>query len=101
MSIMTSAAFCPIATATPQIEPANFLNLLIVDDERSIREACREVAQSLGFTTFVADFAEHAYRFSTPKPSTPFCWICACPAREAWKRCAASKSAGRKPSSLW
>src|SRR5271169_3283514 len=61
MNIMTSAALSPIAV-TPQMEPANFLNLLIVDDERSIREACREVAQSLGFTTFVADSAEHAYR---------------------------------------
>src|SRR5580700_4566194 len=62
---MTSAALMsPIHTTltTPQIEPANFLNLLIVDDERSIREACREVALSLGFTTFVADSAEHAYR---------------------------------------
>ena len=28
-----------------QIEGANFLNLLIVDDDRAIREACREVAQ--------------------------------------------------------
>jgi DNA-binding NtrC family response regulator len=46
----------------PQIEAANFLNLLIVDDERPIREACREVAQSLGFSAFVADSAEHAYR---------------------------------------
>src|SRR5580704_5491400 len=62
---MTSAALMsPMNTTltTPQIEPANFLNLLIVDDERSIREACREVALSLGFTTFVADSAEHAYR---------------------------------------
>src|SRR5664279_1879204 len=58
---MTSAALS-IASATPQIEPANFLNLLIVDDERSIREACREVAQSLGYTANVADSAEHAYR---------------------------------------
>src|SRR5579864_5851720 len=58
---MTSAALSPITTI-PQVEPANFLNLLIVDDERSIREACREVAQSLGFSTFVADSAEHAYR---------------------------------------
>src|SRR6202166_2217505 len=58
---MTSAAFSPM-TATPQIEPANFLNLLIVDDERSIREACREVAMSLGFAAYVADSAEHAYR---------------------------------------
>ena len=48
--------------AIPQIEGANFLNLLIVDDERAIREACREVAQSLGFNTFAADSAEHAYR---------------------------------------
>ena len=48
--------------ATPQIMAANFLNLLIVDDERSIRDACREVATSLGFTTHVADSAEHAYR---------------------------------------
>jgi DNA-binding NtrC family response regulator len=46
----------------PQIEGANFLNLLVVDDERAIREACREVAQSLGFNTFGADSAEHAYR---------------------------------------
>src|SRR6201981_453396 len=46
----------------PKIEVANFLNLLIVDDERSIRDACREIAQSLGFNTFAADSAEHAYR---------------------------------------
>ena len=58
---MTSAALSPIAL-TPQIEPANFLNLLIVDDERSIREACREVALSLGYSAFVADCAEQAYR---------------------------------------
>jgi len=58
---MTSPALTPI-TAAPQLEPANFLNLLIVDDERSIREACREVAQTLGFTAFVADSAEHAFR---------------------------------------
>jgi DNA-binding NtrC family response regulator len=45
-----------------QIEGANFLNLVIVDDERAIREACREVAQTLGFNTFVAESAEHAYR---------------------------------------
>ncbi|HEY4905207.1 MAG TPA: sigma-54 dependent transcriptional regulator [Candidatus Sulfotelmatobacter sp.] len=58
---MTSVTMSPILS-TPQIEPANFLNLLIVDDERPIREACREVAQSLGFNPYVADSAEHAYR---------------------------------------
>ena len=57
---MTTAA---LAAPTPvQLERANFLNLLIVDDERAIREVCREVAQSLGFNTAVADSAEHAYR---------------------------------------
>jgi DNA-binding NtrC family response regulator len=58
---MSTAAVSPVFT-TPQIQAANFLNLLIVDDERSIREACREVAQSLGFNTFTADSAEHAFR---------------------------------------
>ena len=57
---MTTAA--AISPQVPQIEGANFLNLMIVDDERAIREVCREVAQSLGFTTSVADSAEHAYR---------------------------------------
>src|SRR4051794_39851029 len=58
---MTSAALSPF-TVGPQIEPANFLNLLIVDDERAIREACREVALSLGFSAAIADSAEQAYR---------------------------------------
>ena len=58
---MTSTALSPIA-AMPQIEPANFLNLLIIDDERSIREACREIAHSLGFTAHAADSAEQAFR---------------------------------------
>src|SRR5438128_452660 len=45
-----------------QIEGANFLNLLIVDDDRAVREACRAVAQSLGFSPHVAESAEQAYR---------------------------------------
>ena len=64
---MTSAVLSPIST-TPQMEPANFLNLLIVDDERSIREACREVAQSLGFSAQIADSAEQAYRVIDLQP---------------------------------
>ena len=58
---MTTAAM-PVLNPPSQIEGANFLNLLIVDDERAIREICREVAQSLGFNATVADSAEHAYR---------------------------------------
>lgn len=61
---MTSAALSPVSTTTtlPQIQPANFLNVLIVDDERSIREACREIAHSLGFSAHIADSAEQAFR---------------------------------------
>ncbi len=57
-----STATIPSIGAGPRRAEANLLNLLIVDDERSIREGCREVAQSLGFTTYVADNAEHAFR---------------------------------------
>src|SRR3974377_1519317 len=41
---------------------ANLLNLLIVDDERAVRESCRDVAEALGFTTRIADSPEHCYR---------------------------------------
>jgi two-component system response regulator HydG len=57
---MTTAT---IVSASPaHIEGANLLNLMIVDDERSVREVCREVSQSLGFNASVADSAEQAYR---------------------------------------
>jgi len=46
-------------TETAQVE-ASLLNLLIVDDERAIRDGCREVAQTIGFSTYVADDAEQA-----------------------------------------
>ena len=57
----TTVTVSPMAQAgeTPRAE---LLNLLVVDDERSVRDGCREVAQSLGFSTFVAENAEHAYR---------------------------------------
>lgn len=37
--------------------PAHHLSLLIVDDERPIREACQEVAQSMGFKVHTAETA--------------------------------------------
>jgi DNA-binding NtrC family response regulator len=46
----------------PNSEPGIFLNLVIVDDERAVREVCREVARNLGFNALVADSAEHTYR---------------------------------------
>ena len=56
----TAVAAAPLSS--PQFDAANLLNLLIIDDERAIRDVCREVAQSLGFNTTVADSAEHGYR---------------------------------------
>jgi len=56
-ALVTASTFIP-----PQIEGANFLNLMIIDDERAIREVCKEVAQSMGFNSCVADSAEHGYR---------------------------------------
>jgi DNA-binding NtrC family response regulator len=53
------------AETVSQSEPiadSNLLNLLIVDDERSIRESCREVATDLGFNTQIADSPDHCYR---------------------------------------
>jgi DNA-binding NtrC family response regulator len=55
-----------IATeSVPVIEQsveANLLNLLIVEDERSVRECCREVARALGFATQVAETRDAAFR---------------------------------------
>ncbi len=56
-TLVSATSFIPL-----QIEGANFLNLMIIDDERAIREVCKEVAQSMGFNSCVADSAEHGYR---------------------------------------
>ena len=49
-------------TETREITGASLLNLLVVDDERVVRDGCREAAQAAGFNAFVADSAEHAYK---------------------------------------
>jgi two-component system response regulator HydG len=46
----------------PPLERANFLNLLVIDDERAVREACREVAESLGFHAYAVSSAEEAFQ---------------------------------------
>ncbi len=45
-----------------QIEGLHFLNLLVVDDDPSVRKGLRDVANCFGFVTFGADSAEEAYR---------------------------------------
>ncbi len=51
-------------TVTPveQGSETTLLNLLIVDGERSVRNSCGEIAQSLGFATQVAENIEQAFR---------------------------------------
>ncbi len=45
-----------------QIVTTNLLNLLIIEDEKSVRECCREVARSLGFNVQLAESREEAFR---------------------------------------
>ncbi|MDP9263770.1 MAG: response regulator, partial [Acidobacteriota bacterium] len=56
---MQSALISPSPGSAPVAEP---LRLLVVDDERTIRNACREVAESLGFRAYTAENAEAAYK---------------------------------------
>ena len=46
---------------------SNLLSLLVVDDERSIREACREIAVGLGYQVSIAENAERAFRLLEEK----------------------------------
>jgi DNA-binding NtrC family response regulator len=43
-----------------QLHAANFLNLLVVDDDRAVRDAAGQVAHSLGFSVHFGDSAERA-----------------------------------------
>ena len=55
------AAASAMSMGAQPIAP-ELLNLLIVDDERAVREGCRQAGEALGFQTHVAEHAEGAYR---------------------------------------
>ena len=55
-------------TSTREIAGATLLNLLVIDDERAVRECCRDAAHAAGFNTFVADSTEHALRVMDQQP---------------------------------
>ena len=51
------------AAALSLVGPAkNLLTLLVIDDERAIREACREIGEALGYEVSTAENAERAFR---------------------------------------
>lgn len=56
---MHAAATPALARTTNQ---AALGNLLVVDEERAIREGCRELAQTVGYHTLIAENAEQARR---------------------------------------
>jgi DNA-binding NtrC family response regulator len=47
---------------SPLFESPTLLNLLIVDDDRFVREACREAAGALGYRASTSESAENALR---------------------------------------
>jgi two-component system response regulator HydG len=49
-------------SALPPAPSAELLNLLIVDDERAVREGCQEAAESLGFQCFTAENTDSTYK---------------------------------------
>jgi two-component system response regulator HydG len=52
-----------------QIPGADLLNLLVIDDEKAVRESCREAAELNGFNTAVAESAEQAYKIFESHPA--------------------------------
>ena len=57
-----SAIMPSVLSLTGEQPRADLLNLLIVDDDRALREACRDVARTLGFDAEAADDAHQALR---------------------------------------
>src|SRR6266404_4361539 len=52
---MSNGSYSPAANVAA-------LNVLVIDDEKSIRDGCRQAAEGLGFRTYVAENAGNAYK---------------------------------------
>ena len=61
-----TAAIAPsiLRGAVAPVTAPTLLNLLIVDDERSVRDACRDVALTLGYRASTCESAEQAIRLT-------------------------------------
>ena len=63
MTAATASTSFAVSTPPPNQSRA-LLNLLVVDDERSVRDACREAASALGYHASVAESVEQALRWA-------------------------------------
>jgi len=54
--------FIETVERTDKPKDSNALTVLIVDDESAVRESCRDVAETLGFVTYVADSSQEVTR---------------------------------------
>src|SRR5205807_6282363 len=61
MEIMATST--QIAPEDGSYLPAHYLSLLVVDDERWIRDSCKEVAEDMRFQVFTAENAVAAVRY--------------------------------------
>jgi DNA-binding NtrC family response regulator len=59
MGLVIAAEMAPVSVQTVE---TNLLSLLVVEDERSVRECCQEVARTLGFRTQVVESRDAAQR---------------------------------------
>jgi two-component system response regulator HydG len=51
-----------------EVTGSNLLSVLLVEEDRMVRESARDAVQTLGFSTLVADSAEQAYRHLEAHP---------------------------------
>ena len=59
---MLTAEFVETVERTEKATDRNALTLLIVDDESAVRESCRDVAETLGFHTYLAESGQEVTR---------------------------------------
>ena len=71
------------------------LNLLIVDDERAVREAAREAALVLGYRAAASDSLDQAMRLLESQSIDVVLLDMKLPGASALKSCAISKAGGR------
>jgi CheY-like chemotaxis protein len=93
-----TAAIAPTSFASPISRTAEhpaLLNLLIVDDERAVREAAREAALVLGYRAAASDSADQAMRLLESQNIDVVLLDMKLPGAGGLESCARSRAGGR------